>query len=118
MNRATVVKLLRGLAVVVDMAAPLIAIFIQFPIWVDRSSGATVSGLAVLLMVIAAIPLKNKIKAWLKTPSIPVLWAVLFFASVVVVKILNEIIVVAFVGMVANIVGAAIDAIALLVERR
>ena len=118
MNRTNVAKLLRAVAVIIDIVAPLVAIFVQFPIWVDRSSGATVSGLAVLLLVIAAIPLKNKIMQWLKSPSIPVLWAVLFFASVIIVKILNEVIVIAFVGMVANLIGAAIDAIALFVDRR
>ena len=45
MTNATKGKICKISAVVIDVAVPLIATIMHFPIWVERSSRATVSGL-------------------------------------------------------------------------
>lgn len=118
MNKKSVANLLRVISTVVDVAAPVIAVLIQFPLWIKESSGATVSGIAVLLIIISAIPLRNRIKSFMQSPSIPVLWAVFFGLFVLLSNIIKQMIVVAFVGLVSNIIGTIINLIAKVVEKR
>ena len=43
-----------------DVGAPLIATCTQFPVWVERSAGSTVSGLFVVFALICTIPVQER----------------------------------------------------------
>lgn len=108
MTSATKGKILCGLALAIDVGVPLAATLSQFPVWVDRSAGATVSGLCLVLMLICCIPFFRQIKEYMKSPSAPVIWAVLFVLFLILESIATEIKVICFFGMLANMLGAAL----------
>lgn len=106
MTNATKGKLLCWLAIALDVGVPLAVTLTQFPIWVNRSSAATMSGLCLLLVVICCIPFFRQIKEYLKSPSAPVLWTALFLIFVMLEAIASEIKIVCFFGAVANYIGS------------
>ena len=108
MRNATKGKLIKGAAITIDVAVPLVATLTQFPVWIEKSSEATVSGLFLVFAVLAAIPLFKQIKEFMKSPSVWILWCVLFVLFVVLQNIISEMVKICFAGMIANIIGAGI----------
>ena len=66
------------------------------------------SGLFLVFAALSVIPFFKQIKAFIKSPSVWVLWCVLFVFLVALQSIISEMLVVCFWGMVANIIGAVI----------
>lgn len=91
-----------------DVGAPLIATCTQFPAWVERSAGSTVSGLFVVFALICTIPLFKKGGEILKTPSVTLLFGILLGLLVAFRTIVDEMIVICLVGFVSNFVGSVI----------
>lgn len=118
MKNATKGKIIKGGAVALDVAAPLAATLSQFPIWVERSSEATVSGLFLLLALISALPFLKQIREYFKSPSVWVIWCLLFVAFVVLRNIVEEMLIVSFFGMIANLIGAGIYKLGVFVAER
>ena len=98
-------KLLKGAALCIDVGAPLIATATQFPLWVERSAGATVSGLFVFFIILSAIPLAKRFRRFLRSPSTPILWGIIFGCLTALHMIIEEMLVISFVGLVANVIG-------------
>ncbi len=111
-------RLLKAIAVVIDVAAPLAATLTQFPIWVEKSSEATVSGLFLLFALLSAIPFMRQIKAFFKSPSVWVLWCIIFVMLIVLEKIIAEMKIVCFVGVISNVIGAGIYKLGKMFEER
>lgn len=105
MQRTTKGKILKISALVLDVGAPLAATISQFPMWVDRSAGATVSGLFVLFAFLSAIPFFKQIKAYFKSPSAWAMWCIILVSLIALRAIIDEIIVICAIGAFANIIG-------------
>ncbi|MBE6547922.1 MAG: hypothetical protein E7667_03465 [Ruminococcaceae bacterium] len=108
MKNATKGKLIKTAAVGIDVIVPLIATITQMPIWVDMSAEATMSGLFVIFAALSVIPFFKQIKLFLKSPSVWVIWCVLFVLFLALRSIITEMVIVCFWGMIANIIGAGI----------
>jgi phosphatidylserine synthase len=108
MKNTTKGKIIKGCAVGLDVAAPLAATFTQFPLWVEKSSEATMSGLFLIFAFLSALPFIKQIKAYFKSPSVWVVWVILWVLFIVLQNIINEMIIVCFVGVLSNIVGMCI----------
>ena len=108
MTNATKGKCIKATAIGIDVLVPLMATLSQFPIWVDRSAGATMSGITVLLAILSAVPLFKWVKKHIETPSAWMMWLVLFGVLLAVSAIIDEMVVVAGWGALANAVGAGI----------
>lgn len=108
MQRTTKGKILKISAIVLDVGAPFAATISQFPVWVDRSAGATMSGLFVLFAFLSAIPFFKQIKTYFKSPSAWVMWCVIFVMLVGLRAIIDEMIVICAIGLLSNIVGAGL----------
>lgn len=117
MTRLTKGKIIRYIAVGVDVLVPLGATISQFPVWVDRSAKATVSGLFVVFALLSCLPFWRQIKEYLKSPSIAVLWTVAFFLFLTLQSIIDEMVVVCFLGMISNAIGAGIYKIGAVIEK-
>ena len=100
MKNATKGKILKAVAIGIDVAAPLGATLSQFPIWVEKSSAATVSGLFLVFAFLSVIPFFNQIKNWLKSPSVPVLFTVLAIMAICLRNIIDQMVII--IGAVAN----------------
>ena len=99
---------IKAIAVVIDVGAPLIATLTQFPIWVERSAEATVSGLFVLFALLSAVPLVKYYKRILRDPSSPLMWGLIFAFLYAMMTIINEMVVISFVGFIANLIGGGL----------
>ena len=108
MTKSALGRVIKGSAIALDVAAPMIATLTQFPIWVERSSDATVSGLFLLFALLSSIPFLKQIKEFIKSPSVWILWIVIFSILIVLRNIMDEMIIVCFVGMISNLIGAGI----------
>jgi hypothetical protein len=101
-------KLLKAVAVLIDVLCPLTATLTQFPVWIERSSEATVSGMFVILAFLSCLPFINQIKAYFKSPAAWSVWLVIFLLFIVMESIMQEMIAVSFVGLVSNLIGAVV----------
>lgn len=107
-SRRTKGKITKAAALTLDVGAPLIATLTQFPAWVERSAGSTVSGLVVVFALVSAIPLFKFFNGMLKSPSVPVIWAIALGFLLALRTIVDEMILICFVGAVSNTIGTAI----------
>lgn len=108
MSNATKGKIIKTIALILDVGGPLIATIICFPVWIERSPGATISGIAILGILLSVIPVFNLIrkKAW--TPSAWLIWVLLCAFFMILKAIINEMAIVSIVGAASNIIGAFI----------
>lgn len=109
---------LKLLGVAIDVLVPLIVTLTQFPVWIDRSDEATMSGLAIIILAICCVPFWRHIKAWLKSPSNWGMWIIIFVFALLIRNIIDELWIVALWGSIANCVGAVVYAIGTRVQRR
>jgi hypothetical protein len=105
-------KILKGIALAIDVGAPAIATISQFPIWINKSAEATVSGICVLFVLLSSVPLIRWFKRLMKSPSAPIMWGLLLGLFLALEAIIDEMIIISFVGVTANLIGAVLFKIA------
>ena len=106
MTSKTKYIILSFLAFAISAVPPLIATVLQFPVWIEASSEATVSGIAVLLLFFSCLPFYKAIINYFKSPSVPVVWLVICVFMYLMKAIAEQMFVVACVGAVSNLIGA------------
>jgi phosphatidylserine synthase len=111
-------KIIKAGAVTLDVAVPLIAILTQFPVWVEKSSEATVSGLFLLLAVVSCIPFWKQLKEYFKSPSIWVVWIILLVVFICLRNIIDQMVIVCFFGTIANVIGAGVYKLGSIIENK
>lgn len=116
MKNATKGKVIKGAALTIDVAAPLIATICQFPVWVEKSSAATISGIFLVFAFLSFLPFLNQIKTWLKSPSVPVLWCVFLVIFTLLRNIIDQMWFICVVGVISNCAGSLIYKIGNTVE--
>ena len=108
MTRQTKGSLLKYAGLGLDVGAPLVATLTQFPIMIERSAEATVSGLFVMLALLSAIPIIKYFGSKLKTPSVTIMWAIFLAATLALRAIIDEMVIVAAVGAASNALGGVL----------
>lgn len=108
MKNRTKATIFKGSALALDVGAPLIATLMQFPLWIEQSAEATMSGLCLMFILISCLPFIKQIKELFKSPSSWLMFTIMFVIFTMLRNIIDQIVVVSFVGMVANILGAGI----------
>ncbi|MBR2342993.1 MAG: hypothetical protein IKA64_01920 [Clostridia bacterium] len=106
MRRQTKYAILNISALLLCIAPPAAVTLIQFPLWVEKGRGATVSGLAVFLLFICAIPFFRTLKEYFKSPSAKMIWFVSLLVLWLLRTIIDEMVIVCAVGFVSNCIGA------------
>lgn len=101
-------RIIRYLAILVDVLPPFLATAFQFPLWISESKEAQMSALFLMFAFMSCIPFLKQIKMWLKSPSVWGMWIVIFVLMVALENIISEMVVIAFTGMISNIIGACI----------
>lgn len=100
-------KLLKFLALAFCILPPAAATLYYFPMWYRESNfEIVVPAMAVFGFCICAIPLLKWIRAKLKSPAIWMLWSVGYAIFSLLEKIVDQMVVITFVGAVSNIFGA------------
>lgn len=106
MKNKTKGKVIKAVALTIDVASPLIATLCLFPVWVDKSSSATVSGIFLVFAFLSCLPFLKQIKMWLKSPSVPVLWCVFLVLFTILRSIIEQMWFICLVGAISNAIGA------------
>ena len=107
-NRLIKLAALRLLAIAISVIPPAVATLLYFPVWSAAGGELMMSGGTALLLVIAAMPLYNVVKAKLRSPAIWSIWLAAFTAFLFLSRIANEMTVICFVGFVSNLIGSII----------
>lgn len=100
--------LLTLLGVSVSTLPVAICTVTYLPVWQHRGEGATLSGFALILILLSFVPLFKLVKRMLSSPAAHTMWLVCFILFFSLSKIADEMIVISFVGFVSNLIGAAI----------
>ena len=108
MTNKTKGKLIKGGALTLDVGVPLAVTFSYFPLWVETSAETTVSGLAVIFVLVSILPMLRVLKNVIKTPSAPMIWAAIAVMLVGLSKIIDQAMVIAVSGAISNVAGSAI----------
>ena len=85
-----------------------VSIFSYFPLWIAREDASILSGLTLLLLCAAFVPLIKYLGQLLKSASAPLMWFILFAAFFLLSKIADEVTVIAFVGFISNLIGSVV----------
>ncbi len=99
---------LRICGVLISSLPPIIAALSYFPLWKNESGAAALSGLTLALLLIGSAPIFKFLKRILKSPSVCIIWLLIFILFVSLKEIADEMIVISFVGFVSNALGAII----------
>ncbi len=94
------------LALIVSVVPVAAATLSYFPIWKETGGGKLISGFALLLLLLSAKPIFNHFKRELSSPSVPLMWFLLFLIFFSLSRIADEMTVIAFVGFTSNALGA------------
>ena len=111
MKNATKGKIIKTTALCIDVGVPLIATLTQFPLWIEKSAEATMSGFCLVLMLLSALPFLKQLKEYFKSPSAWVVWAIIFVVMLVLHNSIGQMLIVSFAGAIANILGAGLYAL-------
>ena len=82
-----------------------VTIFSYFPLWIGREDASILSGVSLLLIGVALVPLFTYFRQILKSASAPIMWFILFVTFFLLSKIADEVTVISFVGFTTNLVG-------------
>lgn len=108
MTNKTKGKAIKGGAFALDVGVPLAVTLSYFPFWVEKSSEATVSGLAVVFVLLSLIPALKVIKKRLSSPSAWMVWTCLAVVLIAINAIIDQALVIAVFGAASNGAGALI----------
>lgn len=102
--------LFTGLGYLFCLVPPVLAVFERFPIFAREGRGPVLSGLAFLLLLVAAIPLKRGItdlfRKFLSSPSAFTVWAVLWLFFEVFGRIAEAVADIALIATLSSLIGA------------
>lgn len=90
----------------VSVLPAMTATLLYFPLWQAKGAHAIVSGFALLLLLVSALPLWRFIKRTLSSPAVWSVWLMLFIIFALLSAIADEMKIIAFVGFVSNAAGA------------
>jgi hypothetical protein len=99
-------KLFYLLGLALSILPPAISTLLYFPVWRQAGGVYLLSGMALLLLLVSVIPFMRFIKEWLKSPSAIFIWTVIYILFFALSKIAEQVTVIAFFGLVGNILGA------------
>ena len=109
MNKFTPKRILLFLVGLAVCTLPvLIAALSYFPIWSERGDGSIISGLLLLIVILAATPIFKAIKMLFRSPAAYLMWLFAFAVFFSLERIAHEMTVISLVGFISNVCGAFI----------
>lgn len=95
-----------ALGLAVSIIPVTAAILSYFPVWARRGDSSILSGISLVLIAIALVPLYKHVRAALRSPSAPMMWFFSFLVFLLLSRIADEMTVISFVGFVTNVLGS------------
>lgn len=106
---------LRILGFLFCVLPPALVVLDQYPL---MTTSARLSGLAVILLVLCAVPLWRHLKELLKSPSAWLMWGIVLLFCLVVKAVLEELTLVAMIAFPSSVIGAVLFYLAKKVEAK
>ena len=97
--------------IVISVLGPLITALTQFPVWTSKVPKTQLGGMFIFTALLSCIPFLKHIRMQLKTPSAVTVWAVIFLICWSMNKIIEQLYLIALVGLISNVVGAVLCAV-------
>jgi chromate transport protein ChrA len=94
------------IGLVISVLPVVIATVSYFPLWCARGGQTILSAFALILIIIAAVPLFRLLRTAFKSPASYTVWLVLFIIFFALSKIADEMVVISLIGFVSNLIGA------------
>lgn len=98
--------LFNALGLIVSVIPVTAAIISYFPVWARRGDASILSGMSLILVAIAMLPLYKHVRESLRSPSAPMMWFFSFLVFLLLSRIADEMTVISFVGFVTNVIGS------------
>ena len=95
-----------ALGLAVSIIPVTAAILSYFPVWARRGDSSILSGISLVLVAIALVPLYKHVRTALRSPSAPMMWFFSFLVFLLLSRIADEMTVISFVGFVTNVLGS------------
>ncbi|MBQ8381338.1 MAG: hypothetical protein IJY18_05535 [Clostridia bacterium] len=100
--------ILAFLGLIISVGTPAIVTAAYFPLWQSEGGDKVLSGFALFLILISAIPIFKLLSRVFSTPSAPVVWLLIFIFFLLFSKIAEEVTVIALSGTISNALGAVL----------
>lgn len=100
--------LFNALGLAISVIPVTVSVFSYFPLWIERGDTSILSGISLILIGLAAVPLYKYFKQILRSPSAPVMWLIAFILFLSLSRIADEMTVISFVGLISNLIGSLI----------
>jgi hypothetical protein len=101
-----------SLGLLVSVIPVSVAILSYFPVWIAREDASVLSGFSLILIALAMVPFYKQVGRFLKSPSAPLMWFLIFISFFLLSRIAREMTVISFVGFVTNLLGSVFFRIA------
>ena len=98
--------LLRALGLALCVIPVAVSILCYFPVWRAEGGEVLLSGIAVLLLSLAFLPLYKLLSHHLRSPAAYTVWLIAFLLFFALSRIADEMVVISFTGLVGNVLGA------------
>ena len=95
-----------ALGILTSVLPVLICVLLYFPLWKEGNPAKVISGFALVMLLLAGMPLIKILKAKLRSPSVYMLWLFIFVVFFTLSSIAREMTVISFVGFITNLIGA------------
>ncbi len=97
---------LRTAAMAFAVLPPFFAVISYFPVWRTKGDGSLLSGAALILLILSAVPLFKFLKRLIKSPTALGIWFSVFVLFFMLEKIAEQMCVIAFVGFSGNLISS------------
>ena len=98
--------LFNALGMAISVIPVTVSIFSYFPLWISRQDASLLSGISLILIVLAAVPIYKQLKQAMHSPSAPLMWFFFFLLFLLLSRIADEMTVISFVGFITNLIGS------------
>lgn len=105
-NNPTKRLLFNTVGVVISVVPVTVSILSYFPLWAARRNASLISGISLILILLALLPFFKHVKHFLKSPSAPIMWLIVFITFLFLSRIADEVTVISLVGFITNLIGA------------
>ena len=109
--------ILHILGLLVCALPPIICTLSYFPLWINGGGEEIFSGGAALLIILAALPFYKFLRKKLESAASYIVWLFIFLFCFLMARIIDQVTVISFVGLVSNLVGAVLLKIGEKVEK-
>lgn len=104
--------LIRFLALLISVGAPLTAVLLYFPVWKRGGAASLVSGFMLFLFILVSVPLFKFMGERLRSAAAPIMWLFVFIVFFSLSRIADEMTVISLIGFISNLIAALLFRVA------